>query len=92
MTFRIVAGLSAKLRMREIVREPMGSPVSIYARTIECRIARSRGDKAGDISFPDNSISVFNYTVTIETGATGDSCNRCQCERGQYQSTGFRYS
>jgi hypothetical protein len=61
-----VAGLSAKLRMREIVREPIGSPVSIYARTIECRIARSLGDN----SFPDNSISVFNYTVTDRRSTT----------------------
>ncbi len=29
MTFRMVAGLSARLRMREMVREPIGSPVSM---------------------------------------------------------------
>jgi hypothetical protein len=35
MTFRMVAGLSERLRMREIVRDPTGSPVSMYSRTTE---------------------------------------------------------
>src|SRR5580658_7423457 len=52
MTFRMVAGLSARVRMREMVREPTGSPVSMYERTTECRIARSLADS----SLPDNSI------------------------------------
>jgi hypothetical protein len=36
--------------MRESVRDPTGSPVSIYALTIRCRISRSRGLN----SLPDN--------------------------------------
>jgi hypothetical protein len=34
------AGLSASLRRLEMVRDPMGSPVSMYSRTIELRISR----------------------------------------------------
>jgi hypothetical protein len=33
------AGLRTLVRRREIVRDPTGSPVSIYARTIEVRIS-----------------------------------------------------
>ena len=52
MTFRMVAGLSARWRMRDIVRDPTGSPVSMYARTIRCRISRSLGLS----SLPDNIV------------------------------------
>src|SRR6185312_17155459 len=40
MTFRIDAGLSASSRNFEIVREPTGSPLSMYARTMAIRISR----------------------------------------------------
>src|SRR6266850_3213038 len=40
MTLRIEAGLSMSCRCLESVRDPTGSPVSIYARTIEVRISR----------------------------------------------------
>jgi hypothetical protein len=36
---RIEAALSSLFRVFEIVREPTGSPVSMYARTIELRIS-----------------------------------------------------
>jgi hypothetical protein len=39
MAFRIDAGLSPSLRRFEIVLEPTGSPVSIYALTIEFKIS-----------------------------------------------------
>ena len=39
---RTEAGLKLWLERREIVREATGSPVSIYACTIECKIAECR--------------------------------------------------
>jgi hypothetical protein len=50
------AGLSASLRRLEMVRDPMGSPVSMYSRTIELRISRCRvGSGVSDLID-------FNYT------------------------------
>src|ERR1035441_3436613 len=40
ITLRIEAGLRVSWRRFEMVRDPTGSPVSIYARTIEVRISR----------------------------------------------------
>jgi hypothetical protein len=34
------AGLSASLRLLEMVRDPIGSPVSMYSRTMALRISR----------------------------------------------------
>src|ERR1035438_9946478 len=42
MALRMDAGLSALLRCREMVREPTGSPVSMYSRTMEVRISICR--------------------------------------------------
>ena len=42
MALRMVAGLSEWLRCREMVREPTGSPVSMYSRTMELRISMWR--------------------------------------------------
>jgi hypothetical protein len=41
MAFRTEAGLRASRRRFEMVLEPTGSPVSIYALTMEFRISRS---------------------------------------------------
>src|SRR5580658_405 len=40
ITFRIDAGLRASSRNFEIVRDPTGSPFSMYARTMAIRISR----------------------------------------------------
>src|SRR6202012_1842115 len=75
MTLRIVAGLSERLRKRESVRDPTGSPVSMYARTIECRIACSRVDNsfAGNCLLKNSLTSLLTILLCIDPGQQPES-------------------
>ena len=75
MTFRIDAGLRSPLRRAEIVREATGSPVSMYASTIERRISRSRPESAccsEDLALDACTAPCFAFYGTACTAASRD--------------------
>jgi hypothetical protein len=63
MALRMVAGLRVWLRCRETVRDPTGSPVSMYSRTIEVRISRWRALIGGTLGMFRNEFSPAHIVI-----------------------------
>src|SRR5437763_16520718 len=71
MTLRIEAGLSELFLRLEMVREPTGSPVSMYSRPIAFRISRclDRGGASVFIGHPIHSSTKDSNRLKV-TGST----------------------